>query len=171
MTKLTFTNIFTMILTIIAIALGPIIFLVPFLFLDYVNPSFATFFIGIDFLVYANLAKPFMIIGFAASLLTILNLYDYDPKTAKMPIWFLRLLQIISFVGIVFGIIGTLLVVKARTVLSSYSAYENVGFGPAFYLTLISFILILTGYILHWILDEQLLRKKKFENPVLIDNP
>ena len=171
MTKLTLTNIFTMVLTVIAIALGPIIFLAPFIFLDYVNPTYDLLFLGIESLTDARLAKPFMIIGFAASLLIVLNLFDHDSKTAKMPIWFLRLLQILSFIGIVFGIIGTLLVIRSRNMFLTSSAFERVGLGPAFYITLISYILMLVSHILHWAIDEQILQKKRLENPGYIDNP
>jgi len=178
MAKLSFTNLYVMLLLVVTAIIGPILFFVPFIHVEQFTPYYRDFYTGLFDLFNAEifnsaapLSKPFLIAGFIISLITIVNLFEYEPNTSKMPYWLHRLLRIIPLIGSVLGLVGALLQIKLYHYLVANYTDHTVTMSIGFYFSVILFSLIFLGFIGQIVREESTYYRWKKEHPLPIENP
>ena len=156
MVRFTLTNIYALFMLIITITIGPIIFMAPFVQSARITLYHTTeFSFGLfDYKVVAPASASLIIAGFVISLLTIINLFDYNPKTAKIPYWLHRLLRLFPLIGSDLGIAGTLLKLRVYFNLIALGEYDAVKLSIGFYVSLVLFSIIFVGTMIQIIVEE-----------------
>jgi len=164
-------KIYPILLSVIAIAIGPVIFLTPFLLAEPANPAYDTYILKLNDLGAPILARVFIIMGFAISLLTILNFFETIFAKTKVTYRLYRIIRVITFLGCLLGVLGSLLVISILLRMRTDLTYASVSLGSGFYVSVILFGLVFLGFVILWVKEEKTYQKNKLEKHFPIDNP